>query len=76
MIDDRGALIYGNADAGTISGRLTFPMLFYPAEEIQARMSGGGVCRGRGRSRSARLTLAGAMSGFSRSYWPTLCQWR
>ena len=28
----------GDADAGAISGRLTFPMLFYPSEEIQARV--------------------------------------
>ena len=45
VIDERGALVYGDADAGTISARLAFPMLFYPADEIQARMSGGAVTR-------------------------------
>ena len=71
VLDDRGALIYGNADAGTISGRLTFPMLFYPAEEIQARMAGGGVSRP-WEIEVGVPDVAGAMSGFGRSYWPTL----
>ena len=50
---------------------LAFPMLFYPAEEIRARMAGGGVPRP-GRSKSARPAVAGAMAGVSQSYWPTL----
>ena len=40
VTDEHGALVYGNADAGTVSGRVAFPMLFYPADEIQSRMSG------------------------------------
>ena len=71
VIDDRGALVYGNADAGTISGRLAFPMLFYPSEEIQARMSGGAVSRP-WEIQVGAPALAGAMAGMSQSYWPTL----
>jgi len=71
VIDERGALIYGSADAGTISARLDFPMLFYPSEEIQARMSGGGVTRP-WRIEIGSPAIAGAMSGMSLSYWPTL----
>ena len=62
MIDDRGALVYGNADPGTISGRLTFPMLFYPAEDIQARMSGGAV------TREAEQFLEELVPGFQEAY--------
>ena len=71
VLDDRGTLVYGDADAGTISGRLTFPMLFYPSEEIQARMSGGGVSRP-WEIQVGAPALAGAMAGMSQSYWPTL----
>jgi len=66
-----GALIHGSADAGTISGRLTFPMLFYPAEEIQARMSGGGTSRP-WEIEVGAPALAGTIAGVSSSYWPTL----
>ena len=71
VIDERGALVYGNADAGTISSRLPFPMLFYPAEEIQARMSGGAVTKNWEIAVGAPA-IAGAMAGMSQSYWPTL----
>jgi len=71
VTDEQGALVYGSADADTISSRLVFPMLFYPAEEIQARMAGGA------RTRPWRIevgapALAGAFAGVSRSYWPTV----
>jgi signal transduction histidine kinase len=46
-------------------------MLFYPAEEIQARMSGGGVTRP-WQIEIGAPAMAGAMSGISLSYWPTL----
>jgi signal transduction histidine kinase len=67
VIDERGALVFGGPDTGTISARLTFPMLFYPAEEIQARMSGGAIAR------PWQIEVgAPAMPGMSLSYWPTL----
>lgn len=71
VIDDRGALVYGSADAGTISGRLTFPMLFYPSEEIQARMSGGAMTRP-WEIEVGAPDMAGAMAGIGMSYWPTV----
>jgi two-component system, OmpR family, phosphate regulon sensor histidine kinase PhoR len=71
VIDERGGLVYGNADAGPISARLAFPMLFYPAEEIQARMSGGAVTRP-WQIEVGSPEMAGAMSGMGQSYWPTL----
>lgn len=71
VIDDHGALIFGSADPGTISGRLTFPMLFYPAEDIQARMSGGAMARPWEIDIGAPA-LSGAVDGMSQSYWPTV----
>ena len=71
VINERGGLVYGSADAGTISARLAFPMVFYPAEEIQARMSGGAVTRP-WQIEVGSPEMAGAMSGMSQSYWPTL----
>ena len=71
VLDERGALVYGNAEPGVISGRLTLPMLFYPAEEIQARMSGGGVSRPWAIEVGAPA-VASTMTGMSQSYWPTL----
>jgi two-component system phosphate regulon sensor histidine kinase PhoR len=71
VIDERGGLVYGDPDAGAIAARLAFPMLFYPAEEIQARMSGGAETRP-WQIEIGAPALAGAMSGISLSYWPTL----
>jgi len=71
VLDERGKVVFGNADAGQISTRLPFPMLFYPAEEIQARMSGGGEMR-TWQIEVGSPEMAGAMSGMSQSYWPTL----
>ena len=71
VIDDHGALIYGSADPGTISSRLAFPMLFYPAADIQSRMSGGAATRPWQIDVGAPA-LAGAMAGMSQGYWPTV----
>ncbi|HUQ87546.1 MAG TPA: HAMP domain-containing sensor histidine kinase [Vicinamibacterales bacterium] len=70
VIDHRGSLIYESATGDSaISSRLTFPMLFYPAEEIQSRMSGGAA------TRSWQIEVGApaiAMAGVGQSYWPTL----
>jgi signal transduction histidine kinase len=71
VIDDHGALIYGSADAGTISSRLAFPMLFYPAADIQSRMSGGAATR-LWQIDVGAPALPGAMAGMSQGYWPTV----
>ena len=72
VVDDAGALIYGSADVDTtISSRLAFPMLFYPAEEIQARMSGGAANKS-WQIEVGAPEIAGAVAGMSQSYWPTL----
>ena len=71
VTDEHGALIYGDAVAGTVSGRAAFPMLFYPASEIQSRMSGSVAPRPWSIDVGAP-ELAGAVAGVGPSYWPTL----
>jgi two-component system phosphate regulon sensor histidine kinase PhoR len=72
VVDDRGAIVYGRADAGaTISSEIAFPMLFYPAEEIQARLSGGAATTP-WQIEVGAPAIAGAIAGVSQSYWPTL----
>jgi len=71
VVDERGAVVYGSSDAGPVSARLAFPMLFYPAEEIQARMSGGGATRP-WQIEVGSPSVDGAIAGVSQGYWPTL----
>ena len=71
VTDEHGMVIHGSADAGRISVRRSFPMLFYPADEIQARMSGGAETRPWQIEVGAPV-LVGSIAGISRSYWPTL----
>ena len=71
MTDEHGGLVYGNANAGTVSGRVEFPMLFYPANEVQSRMSGR-VAPQRWTIEVGAPELTGAVAGVSQSYWPTL----
>jgi len=71
VLDERGAVLYGNGDAGAVSASLAFPMLFYPAEEIQARMSGGAATRP-WRIEVGSPSVDGVIAGVSQGYWPTL----
>jgi two-component system phosphate regulon sensor histidine kinase PhoR len=71
VIDERGKVVYGSPDAGIVSARLAFPMLFYPAEEIQARMSGGAATRP-WQIEVGSPSVDGAIAGVSQGYWPTL----
>jgi len=71
VTDERGALVYGTASADIVSGRAAFPMLFYPADAIQARMAGRVAPRPWVIEVGAP-ELAGAMAGVSQNYWPTL----
>ncbi len=70
VTDEHGALVYGNANAGTVVGRVEFPMLFYPADEIQSRLAIGVAPRPWVIEVGAP-ELAGAFTGVS-GYWPTM----
>jgi signal transduction histidine kinase len=39
VMNESGDVVYGDANAGPAGGRVPFPMLFYPAEEIHSRLS-------------------------------------
>ena len=41
VIDEHGGLVYGSAAEGSTTSRVGFPMLFYPADEIQSRLAAG-----------------------------------
>jgi signal transduction histidine kinase len=41
VADETGAVVYGAPAAALESGRVLFPMLFYPADEIRSRLAGG-----------------------------------
>jgi len=71
VTDERGALVYGSPNPGTVIGRVEFPMLFYPADDIQSRMAVGVVPRPWAIEVSAPQP-AGAFAGISQGYWPSL----
>jgi len=41
VTDEAGTLVYGKAGTGLHTSRVPFPMLFYPADEIQSRLAAG-----------------------------------
>jgi signal transduction histidine kinase len=71
VTDEHGALVYGSADSGTVTGRVDFPMLFYPADDIRSRMATGVAPRPWAIEVGAPGP-AGALAGISQGYWPTL----
>ena len=41
VTDEAGDIVYGKGGAGLHTSRVPFPMLFYPADEIQSRLAAG-----------------------------------
>jgi signal transduction histidine kinase len=41
VTDEAGARVYGDATGGLYTSRVSFPMLFYPADEIHSRLAAG-----------------------------------
>lgn len=69
IMDERGALVYGTLPAGMPAARQVFPMLFYPAEDIQARLAASVSPRAWTLEVGARPTAdEAALAG--RLYWP------
>jgi len=71
VTDEHGALVYGDADAGTVVGRVDFPMLFYPADDIQNRLASG-VAPKPWAIEVGTPSLGGAFAGVAKGYWPTV----
>ena len=70
VIDERGATVFGYARAGPISGRVAFPMLFYPADDIRSRLAAG-VDPQPWWIEVAAPEPTGLLSRVSPGYWPT-----
>jgi signal transduction histidine kinase len=71
VTDEQGALVYGSANAGTVIGRVDFPMLFYPADDIQSRLATGVAPRPWAIEVGAPEP-AGALARVGQGYWPSL----
>ena len=71
VTDEHGALVHGSPNPGTLIGRVEFPMLFYPADDIQSRMAVGVAPRPWAIEVGAPQP-AGAFAGISQGYWPSL----
>ena len=71
VTDEQGALVYGSANAGTVNGRVEFPMLFYPADDIQSRLAIGVAPRPWAIEVGA-AEPAGGLASISQGYWPSL----
>lgn len=71
VTDEHGALVYGSASAGTLVGRVDFPMLFYPADEIQSRLATSVAPRPWVIEVGAQ-ELPAAFAGVGNGYWPTV----
>lgn len=71
VTDEHGALVYGSANAATVIGRVDFPMLFYPADDIQSRLATGVAPRPWVIEVGAPEP-AGALASISQGYWPSL----
>lgn len=71
VTDEHGALVYGSANAGTVIGRVDFPMLFYPADDIQSRLAIGVAPRPWAIEVGAPQP-AEAWASISQGYWPSV----
>lgn len=69
--DETGAAVYGNLAAGTVGGRVPFPMRFYPADDIQSRLAAGVEPR-QWTIEVGTPALGGAFAGAGGGYGPTV----
>lgn len=72
VTDERGRLVYGSDQLGTPTARVDFPMLFYPADDIQSRLAHGVAPRPWAIEVGAPGAAASALAGMSQGYWPSL----
>jgi signal transduction histidine kinase len=68
VTDEHNAVVYGDLPAGVRGARLSFPMLFYPAEDIRSRLAAGVPPR-QWAIEVGVPELGGALAG--QGYWPT-----
>jgi signal transduction histidine kinase len=70
ILDEHGGLVYGNEAAGPAAARVPFPMLFYPADEIQSRLAAGVESRNWA-IEVTPVPHAGTFAAFGEGYGPT-----
>ena len=71
ITDDTGAVVFGTLPPDVEAARLTFPMLFYPAEDIRSRIAVGVAPRPWSIEVGAP-TVATSIAGPGQRYWPTV----
>lgn len=71
VTDDRGAVVFGPTTARALRATIRFPMLFYPADDIQSRLAAGVEPRTWAIDVMTPPALA-SMAGQTPGYWPTL----
>ncbi|MCC7240780.1 MAG: HAMP domain-containing histidine kinase [Acidobacteria bacterium] len=70
VTDERGATVFGGLPAGVDGARLTFPMLFYPADDIRSRLAA--EVAPRPWVIEVGAPALGALSGGGQGYLPTV----
>ncbi len=70
VLDDRGAVVFGDAAPRAEVATVPMPMQFYPVDRIDSRLSSGVPASRWQLEISASPT--GGMAGISRGYWPTV----
>jgi signal transduction histidine kinase len=71
VMDERGVRVYGPDESHVLAAQVTFPMLFYPAEDIESRLAVSVPAR----PWTIRVSAAppgGGITGVSHTYWPTV----
>ena len=71
VIDESGRLVYGTPADGPATSRVAFPMLFYPADEIQSRLAAGVEPRHWSIAVSVR-DGGGSVGEFTETYGPSV----
>jgi signal transduction histidine kinase len=71
VMDERGVRVYGPEQSQPIAAQVTFPMLFYPAEEIESRLAVGVPAR-QWTVRVSAVAPGSGLTGMSQTYWPTV----
>ena len=71
VIDEHGVRIHGPEQAQPLAAEVVFPMLFYPAEEIETRMAAT-VAPRPWTIRVSTAAPGGGLTGVSQTYWPSV----
>jgi signal transduction histidine kinase len=71
VTDERGTIVFGPTAPRVVDATVSFPMQFYPADDIQSRLAAGVQPRTWAIDVMAPATLT-AVEGAGPGYWPTL----